>query len=176
MAMLPIGHFDANTVPPTSDFDPVPAGDYTVMIIDSNLKPTKDARGQYLELTLQILDGEFAGRLLWDRLNLVNASPKAVEIAQRQLSAICHAVGVMNVTDSVQLHNIPMVARVTYVPAEGQYQAKNEVKGYKPVGGATAQPQASAPAARPAPANPAPAPQASRPAAGATPPWAGRAV
>lgn len=169
-------NFDASTVDPQSTFDPIPAGDYTVMIIDSDMKSTKNNMGKYLELTLQVVEGPMNGRLIWDRLNLVNANPKVVEIAQRQLSAICHAVGVMNVTDSVQLHNIPMVARVTYVPAEGQYQAKNEVKGYKPVGGATAQPQAQAPAARPAAANPAQAAQASRPAAGATPPWASRAV
>jgi hypothetical protein len=34
------------------------------------------------------------GRKIFDRLNLVNAEPdQAVEIAQRTLSAICHATG-----------------------------------------------------------------------------------
>jgi len=168
-------NFDANNVDPQSTFDPIPADDYTVMVIDSDMKPTKNNMGKYLELTLQVVEGPMNGRLIWDRLNLVNQNQQAVEIAQRQLSAICHAVGVMNVTDSVQLHNIPMVARVTYVEASGQYQAKNEVKGYKPVGGATAQPQAQAPAARPTPANPAPAARPAAPAGGAsTPPWAAR--
>jgi len=160
-------NFDASSVDPTSTFDPIPAGDYTVMIIDSDMKKTKDNTGEYLELTEQVVDGPYAGRLIWDRLNLKNKNPQAQEIAQRSLSAICHAVGVMNVADSAQLHNIPMIARVTFVDASGQYAAKNEVKGYKPLQGAG---QASAPAATPA--RPAAAPVSSAaPAVSAQPPW-----
>jgi len=174
-------NFDANQVQPQTDFAPLPAGDYLAMIIDSEMKATKTGRGQYLALTLQVIDGPMANRLLWDRLTLVHDNPKTVEIAQRALSAICHAVGVLQVTDSAQLHNRPLVVRVKYVEDQ-QYGPKNEVGGYKPANGQGGHP-APAVAATPAPAWKAPpahagAPQAhqapppSKPSESAIPPWA----
>jgi hypothetical protein len=175
-------NFDANQVQPESDFAPIPAGDYLTMITDSEMKPTKTGTGQYLALTLQVIDGPANGRLLWDRLTLVHDNLKAVEIAQRKLSAICHAIGVLQVTDSAQLHNRPLKVRVKYVE-DPQYGPKNEVSSYKPASAPSGPAAAPAPAASPAPAwkaAPAAAPQQhaapppSKPAA-TTPPWA-RAV
>jgi hypothetical protein len=131
-------NFDANTVEPAAALDPVPAGWYNVKIVESELKPTSSGKGAMLVLTEQIIDGQFAGRKLWDRLNLQNENLVTVEIAQKTLSAICHATGVMQVQDSAQLHGLPMMAKVT-VRAAGpgndgkNYDASNEIKGYKPV-------------------------------------------
>jgi hypothetical protein len=104
--------FDATTVEPHTDFEAIPAGDYLCLITDSQMKTTKNGMGQYLELVLQVLDGPYKNRQLWDRLTLIHPHPKTVEIAQRQLSALCHAAGVLQVQDSVQLHNIPLRVRV----------------------------------------------------------------
>jgi hypothetical protein len=104
--------FDANTVSPDTGFDPVPAGKYKAAVVDSKMKPTKDGRGSYLELVFQILEGEYKDRKVWARLNLENPSKQAVDIARSQLSAICHAVGVMVPQDSVALHNIPLIIDV----------------------------------------------------------------
>jgi hypothetical protein len=148
--MAQIGQvFDATHIDPTPRFDPIPAGDYPVIITQSELKYTKDNSGQYLELRLEVQGGEFSGRLVFDRLNLFNNNRQAVEIAQRQLSQICHAVGVMQITDSEQLHYKPLTAMVKVRPAQGQYEASNEVKGYKPRPNAAPvmqQPKAAAPA------------------------------
>jgi len=83
------------------------------------MRPTKDGRGQYLYLELDILDGQFAGRKLFDRLNLVNDNPDTVDIAKRALSSICRATGQMQVKDSEQLHLIPMIADVRVRPPKG---------------------------------------------------------
>lgn len=145
--------FDANQVDPTNHFDPVPAGEYPVMIVDSEMKPTKSGNGEYLQLELVIIDGPYKDRLAWDRLNLTNPNQTAVEIAQRTLSQICHAVGVMNVTDSVQLHDKPMIARLSHRPAQGEFNATNEIKEYK----AMQNPASPRPARDHAPENNAPA-------------------
>ncbi|RIK77249.1 MAG: hypothetical protein DCC68_17685, partial [Planctomycetota bacterium] len=50
-------NFNANEVEPASDFEPIPAGKYLAMITDSEMKPTKNGTGHYLQLTFQILDG-----------------------------------------------------------------------------------------------------------------------
>lgn len=152
-------NFDARQVDPAQAFDPVPAGWYTVQITASETKPTSKNNGSYLQLEMTILDGQYKGRKLFDRLNLNNENPVAVEIAYRTLSAICHATNVIQVRDSSELHNRPMEAKVSVRPADGNYDASNDVKGYRALGsGANAQqgqPQpGGAPMGNPAMANP----------------------
>jgi hypothetical protein len=134
MAQLPHGPFNANQVEPSSGAaaDPNFTGWHPMMFHESEMKPTKDGRGSYLQLVAKVIDGPFKGRPLWARLNLKNPSDQAVEIAYRELSAICRAVGVMNVSDSQQLHNRPFMGHVEFEPAKGEFKAKNNLIGYKP--------------------------------------------
>jgi hypothetical protein len=120
--------FDASTVEPNKPFELLPPGRYVVQIVNSEMRPTKDGRGQLLWLELDVLEGELAGRKLFDRLNLVNANPTTVEIAQRTLSAICHALGQMRVDDSEQLHLIPLIADVRVQPPKDGYDAQNSIR------------------------------------------------
>lgn len=129
--MANLNGFDANTVDPSVSFDPVPAGKYTALITESEYKPTKSGSGQYLQLTFQIIEGEYQGRLLWARLNLDNPSAMAVKIARAELSAICRAVGVMAPKDSVELHNLPLVIKVGCKKREDTGEITNEIKGYE---------------------------------------------
>lgn len=145
-------NFDASGIDTTSQFDAIPAGDYEAMVTASEMKTTKDGTGQYLEMTVEIQTGQFQGRRMWDRLNLQNRNPKAVEIAQKQLAQLCHATGVLQVTDSQQLHNRPVVMKVA-VKNDPERGPSNEIKGYKAKG--TTQPQAQAFQAPRAPAAPA---------------------
>lgn len=124
-------NFNAASVPPTQSFEALPAGWYNTMIIGSEMRPTKDGQNQYLRLTLQIVDGQYANRQVFDNLNLQHSNPVASEIAYRKLSAYCHATGVMQVQDSQQLHGIPFKSRITVRPADGQYEASNDVKDVK---------------------------------------------
>lgn len=149
--MANIGNFDATNIAPREDFSPIPTAEYPAQIIDSDLKPTKANTGHYLELTFEVTDGEYKGRRVWSRLNLDNPNPKAVEIAQRDLSAICHAVGKLQVSDSQELHYKPMVIRVEYVePDARRTSPTNEIKAFKALSGgapSAAAPTASAPGA-----------------------------
>ena len=158
--------FDANSVEP-SNFDVYPAGKYLSQIVSSEMRPTKDGRGQYLFLELDILEGPFAGRKLFDRLNLVNDNPDTVDIATRTLSSICRATGQMQVKDSEQLHLIPLIADVRVRPPKGQYGESNSIR-YLPRNAAAA-PATRAPgayASAPAPATaPSPQPQPATPMA-----------
>lgn len=149
--------FNAANIAPSQVFSPLPAGDYNAIITESETKATKDGQGQYLQLKLQIQGGEFAGRTLFDRLNLWNNNQQAQEIAQRSLSAICHAVGILQVGDSQELHNRPLIATVKVKPASGNYDASNEIKGYKAAALGSAMPAFVPPQAQAAPAANAPA-------------------
>ena len=124
-------NFDSNDVEPTGNFEPLPIGEFLVVISASEMKTTKNGKGKYLQLTYDVIsEGEYKGRKVFDRLNLVNETEQAQEIAQRSLSAICRCVGVLHPKNSEELHDKPMVIKVGIRPASGEYQASNVVKGY----------------------------------------------
>lgn len=156
-------NFNAANVQPQDDFSPIPAGDYVAQVTDSSIKPTKSGSGMLLNLTWTILSGQFANRKVFDRVNIQNQNPEAEKIGQRQLSAICHAAGVMQLQDSNQLHGRPCSITVK-IRQDAQYGDSNEVKAYKAAGQVAAQ----------APAFAQQAPAAN--AASSAPPWAKQAA
>ncbi len=159
-------NFDAARVKPSAPLGTVPGGDYPVQITESSMKPTKTGAGQFLLLILRILSGEYAGRQLQLRLNILNPNQEAVEIAYAELSAICHVTGVVQCQDSTQLHNRPFMVRVVEEPrADKPDKMGNEIKAIldhlgNPPGetsSVAAAAPSTAPIATPAP-TPAPAP------------------
>ncbi|MCK4275429.1 MAG: DUF669 domain-containing protein, partial [Phycisphaerae bacterium] len=116
-------------------------GKYLAAITESEMKATKSGSGSYLQLTFTILEGEFKNRVLWARLNLNNPNATAVKIARSELSAICHAVGVLSPKDSVELHNLPLLITVKLKKREDTGELTNEIKGYAKKETATGQPQ-----------------------------------
>ena len=161
MAIL---NFDASTVTPDStSISPVPAGIYVAQVVDSDVKPLKSGNGDALSLTFKILDGPHINRQVWASLNIRHSNAQAQQIAQAQLSALCHAAGVIRLQDSAMLHNRPVRIRVKVREADGQYAARNEVTGFEAI------PGGAAPAAAPWAAAPA------APAANTAAPWAQRA-
>ena len=160
--MAKIGFNTAEAPAPDNNFDPIPPGEYPMRVINSEMKETKDGTGQMLVLEMDITDGPSAGRKHWERFNLVNKNPQAVEIAQRSLAQLCLAVGKVAVEDSEELHMLPFIAKMKVTPPKGDYSAGNQIAAYKPADG-------NVPAAQPAST----AQTASAPAAsgGAVPPW-----
>ena len=129
--MANLNGFNATEVEPTGNFEPIPAGKYQAAITESEMKPTKNGGGSYLQFTFTITEGEYKNRVLWARLNLNNPNATTVKIAMSELSAICHAVGVMQPRDSVELHNLPLVIVVKLRKREDSGELTNEIKGYE---------------------------------------------
>ena len=155
--------FDASQVQPAAPLEAIPAAFYNVAVTDGEIVPTKDGSGERLTLELTVLDGDFKGRKVFDGLNIKNKNPQAQEIAWQQLSAICHATGVLRLTDVQELYNKPFSAKIGYEgnrtdPQTGQtYEARNTFKGAKPLAAGAAAP-AGVPGAVRAPAASVPAP------------------
>ena len=142
--MVGLGNFNAHEVEPKSSFDPIPADKYVAMIVESEVKPTKTGNGSYLQFTFQILEGPYKGRLLWTRLNMDHPNQQTVQIARGELSAICRALGVMTPSDSVELHNLPLVITVRCKKRADTGEITNEIKGYTKKEAAKGQPQQAA--------------------------------
>lgn len=127
MAIL---NFDATNIEPSAAPGILPAGRYLVEITASETKRTKSGSGTYLELEMTVIDGEYKGRKIWDRLCLQHSNAKTEQIARANLSAICHAVDVLQPQDSVDLHGLPFIASVRIRKNEATEELNNEIRGY----------------------------------------------
>jgi hypothetical protein len=161
--MADFGHtFDASQVEPNTEYEVLPPGKYLAQIINSEMRPTKDGTGAFLFLEIDILEGQYQGRKLFDRLNLSNPNPNAVEIAQRTLSSICRAVGRLQVNNSEQLHLLPFIADVRVRPPKGEFGESNSIRYLPRTQGQGTTVQApvrpAAPMSSPTPASAPPAP------------------
>jgi len=127
-------NFNANDVADRPSRDPLPAGEYKVVVEASQEKATKAGDGSYFEVTLVITDGEHEGRKLWHRMNLNNKSEDAVANAKVEMRQLCNAAGHPSITDTDQLHDIEVIAIVSLKADRQSGEMRNEVKGYKAVG------------------------------------------
>jgi len=128
--MADLNGFNAHDVEPNAGFDPIPTGKYLVAITGTEVKATKNGKGEFLEIEMQVLEGSHKGRKLWDRLTLRHPNDQTVEIARGTLSAICRAANVMRPKDSVELHNVPIVASVAVKNRDDTGEPTNVIKGY----------------------------------------------
>ena len=155
---MDLNGFNALEIEPATSYEPLPADWYKCVITDTEEKPTKAMTGSYLQLSIEVIEGQYAGRKVFDRLNLKNPNATAVEIAQRSLSSICRSIDVPNPKDSIELRDKPLMVKLAVKPADGQYGASNDIKEYSAANGATAAPAAAAAVATAA-------------TGAATPPW-----
>jgi len=150
-------NFNAAEVEPATPFETLPKGKYLAIISDSDLKDAASGAGQYLQFEYTVVDGEHQGRKLWSRHNIQHTNKTAEEIGRRELSAICHATGVLHITDSAELHDKPLVLDVGIEKRKDTGEDTNRIKGYQSANG-----ELSLPAAQPA----------NKVAATKAPPWA----
>lgn len=122
--------YDLSEATGSMGFEALPSGVYDVHIINSEEAFTRAAQDRYLTLTLQVLTGEYKGRLLFDRI-MLEGSAKAISFGRNKLKAIALAVNHRNpnrIGDSSTLHGIAMQVKVTQRTWNEEIQ--NEVKNY----------------------------------------------
>jgi hypothetical protein len=135
------------------NYEPLPAGWYSASITAAEIKPTKAGTGEYISVRYDIIGPSHQGRVVFGNLNIRNPNPKAEEIGRQQLGDIMRAIGLAKVQDTDQLIGGSLLIKLVTKSADGQYDASNEIKGFKAVEGA-AMPRPSAPAGTGAPTPP----------------------
>ncbi|QOC55398.1 hypothetical protein [Escherichia phage vB_EcoM_PiR] len=125
-------NFNSSTVEPQQSFDPIPKGWYNFMIEEVELKPTKAGTGSYLSLRLKVQEGEFANRVVFDMITYSNPNAQAVEIGHRKLSALCRALGIVELTSTDLLENRIVAGKVgVRIDKTGEYDPQNDIREYK---------------------------------------------
>jgi hypothetical protein len=117
--MAQLGYtYDPTAHDPDGRPDPFPAGRTKFMILNTDVRTTKAGTGSYLWIELEVNSGPHAGRRWWDQITLSNPNSQAVEIGQKQLSALCRSVGWMRpLIESESLHGLSGEADVGIEPA-----------------------------------------------------------
>lgn len=129
--------FDAHQVAPQTARAAWPKGKYRVAIMQSEIKDNSgNKQFSYGAKALErIGGGELPGSLLLQNLHIKHTNADAQRIGQSELSSICHATGVMKLTDTSNLHGHEFV-----VDVDTRFvQSKNEdgslkVENGQPVG------------------------------------------
>lgn len=92
---MPLQDFDARSVQPQqpSGMGSHPAGMFDFQISNTFLKPSENNNHLMLHIEFTSPAGRHVERFIVD-----GNSPQAIDIANKQLSAICHVVGIFNIT------------------------------------------------------------------------------
>jgi hypothetical protein len=158
--------FDTTNQQGQTSYEILPAGDYLMQVVQSEVRPTKDGSNKYVWLELDILDGEYAGRKFWERLNLWSTNDTAKKIANQTLVSMTRACGFVTIEDTEELHFRPFQVKMRVKKNGKTGELENSAIYIAAEDGGA--PQARGPA--PAPAAGRPAPTAS--AGAKAPPWA----
>lgn len=129
-------NFDSTTIEPaTGRFELLPVDDYLAVISESVMADNKKTKGKHLSVTWTVIEGDYKDRKVFSNLNLINDNEQTVEIAQRELSAICRATGVLHPKDSSELHDKPVVISVGIRKGSNGYEDSNIIKKFSRVDG-----------------------------------------
>lgn len=175
-------NFDATKFNPEQGIPKHPTGKFPAIVSEVGTEENKNKDGGYFSVTFTTQAGQIRKNYnLWFQ-NPDDGKKQAIEIASKQLSALCHATGVFRLGDGRELINARCTIEVTPQARDDKYNEVSKVydaNGNEP-GKATPAPavqqggqqggwpQQQAPSAPP-PANNAPPPAAAP--ANAAPSW-----
>lgn len=123
---------------PEDDYSLLPKGWYDVQIESAEIAPTKSGSGKILKLKLNVIGGEFGGRVLFDNINIVNANEKAQEIGRKQLQHLLAATGLIGERDVTKLCLKFCRASVRIDDGGNGYDPSNKINRYAAPGAAVA--------------------------------------
>lgn len=78
----------------------LPVGNYKAMITRVEEKISNSTGNPYINLTLEIMEGTYAKRKVWDILSVKSDNPVAVSMAKRKLDNIAKALGLLVIQDA----------------------------------------------------------------------------
>jgi hypothetical protein len=129
----------------------IPEGRYKAVVTAAVRKHTKKKQGWFWELTFTVDEGQYEGRAVIHRFNMVNPSEEAVAIGRSQMKRYLDAIGNQNPRDENDLCNIAVWIDVvckknSYVNRKGE-QAEgifNEITKIDSYTSHSSQPQTAA--------------------------------
>lgn len=124
-------------IDPDSGFEPIPPGEYVLIILETDVRSNSKNTGSFLEMKYQVASGPYAGQELRDYINVQHENKKAERIGIQRFAALCRAAGFPEnalVQDTAVLLNRQVRAEVdveaTKDPSTGKEYQNNRIKKY----------------------------------------------
>jgi hypothetical protein len=139
--------------PDKGDFDAIPKGNYNIVVKEAEKQVSKSGKDM-IKVQVQITDGPYANRVLFNYIVFSPESPKAMRMTLIRLAAF----GITREFIATTRPSIGAIAdllegrkavAVVGIQAEGEYKGTNEVKSFKVLEGVD-QPAPQAAASKPA--------------------------
>jgi len=132
-------NFNASEVPPeVGAYEPMHAGWYHSTIVGAEMTYGKSVdAGLMLKLQVEINGNEhpqYANRRVFTYLCINHKNDLTKNIANRNLSSICHAIKQLELDDTDQLLGEEVMVRLKVRAAHDGYEASNDVGGFAPNG------------------------------------------
>jgi hypothetical protein len=106
---------NANTA---GDFEPLPAGIYTLELIESDIAATSAGTGKLFKYKASVVEGERKESLVFGQMNLQNPNPTATKIGQEEFASLRLVTGTPSPEDTADLHFRAFQAVVKVEPAK----------------------------------------------------------
>src|SRR6516225_5888443 len=162
--------FDPTTQEGNS-WDVLPASEYVAQVVEASIQQPNAGDGYHLALTWKIIEGDYEGRQVWQRITYLHSSEQAQTIGRKTLKDLWVATGVADEqVDNAEVFLFkPVRIRLGIErDKQGVYPDKNRISRILPLEAKSEEPEQPAkpvaatkvaPAAKtpkPAPAGPAP--------------------
>lgn len=133
--MAQIDHDNERDTPPP---DLLPEREMEIEMVESEQKEGKNN----LSIVWQVASGDYAGRKLFETLNLwyvnehdADKQKRTREMARRRLTEICEACGKSGAKDSHELHGITIRGKIKTRKGENGFEDRSEVGKVFPLSG-----------------------------------------
>ena len=154
-------------------WDVLPVRQYVAQIVEASIQQPNSGDGYYLALTWKIIEGDYEGRQVWQRITYLHSSEQAQTIGRKTLKDLCDALGVNEqVKDAEVFLFKPVLIRLGIErDKQGVYPDKNRISRILPLEAKSEEPEqpeqptkpvaatnvaSAAKTPKPAPAGPAP--------------------
>ena len=165
--------FDPTTQEGNS-WDVLPVREYVAQVVEASIQQPNSGDGYYLALTWKIIEGDYEGRQVWQRITYLHSSEQAQTIGRRTLKDLCDALGVNEqVKDAeVFLFKPARIRLGIEKDKQGVYADKNRISRILPLEAKSEEPEQPEEPAKPGAATKvASAAKTSKPAPAGPAPW-----
>lgn len=124
---------DFNQVEDKQDFELLPNGEYVAVVQEAELRDTR-AGGEGINVKLEIVEGQYKGRYVFDWINIKNSNPDCVKWGLESLKQLVVAACIDTsrpFTEVSELNGKVVCIRVGVQKGKDGYDDSNKVKSYK---------------------------------------------
>ena len=134
--------FDPTTQEGNS-WDVLPVREYVAQVVEASIQQPHSGDGYYLALTWKIIEGDYEGRQVWQRITYLHSSEQAQTIGRKILKDLCVATGVAEQVDNAEVFLFKLVRIRLGIERDkqGVYADKNRISRILPLEAKSEEPE-----------------------------------